>query len=115
MAVGKMVIGVVKGVERPGLAALMPSIDGWSVVVDVGANVDCKARNLDSSPSWGPITPSSSQKEAPRVGLLSIGEEEGKGNALVKETFDLLKKSDMNFIGNVEARDIFRKGRCGGV
>jgi len=108
LAVGKMVIGVVKGVERPGLAALMPSIDGWSVVVDVGANVDCKARNLEQFAIMGSYYAQLVlHKESPRVGLLSIGEEEGKGNALVKETFDLLKKSDMNFIGNVEGREVF--------
>lgn len=108
MAVGKMVIGVVKGVERPGLAAPLPSIDGFAVVVDVGANVDCKAKHLEQFAVMGSCYAQLLlKKEKPRVGLLSIGEEEGKGNALTKEAFDLLKKADVNFIGNVEGRDIF--------
>lgn len=108
MAVGKMVIGVVKGVERPGLAAPLPSIDGFAVVVDVGANVDCKAKHLEQFAVMGSCYAQLlMKKEKPRVGLLSIGEEEGKGNALTKEAFDLLKKADVNFIGNVEGRDIF--------
>jgi glycerol-3-phosphate acyltransferase PlsX len=108
MAVGKMVIGAVKGVERPGLAALLPSIDGWSVVVDVGANVDCKPRHLEQFAIMGSYYAQLIlNKPRPRVGVLSIGEEEGKGNALSKETYDLLKKSDLNFIGNVEGRDVF--------
>jgi glycerol-3-phosphate acyltransferase PlsX len=108
LAVGKMVIGAVKGVERPGLAAILPSIDGWAVVVDVGANVDCKPRHLEQFAIMGAYYAQLIlKKENPRVGVLSIGEEEGKGNALSKETCDLLKKSDLNFIGNVEGRDLF--------
>ena len=108
MAVGKMVIGAVKGVERPGLAALIPSIDGMVVVVDVGANVDCKAKHLEQFAIMGACYAQLLlKKEKPRVGLLSIGEEEGKGNALTKEAFDLLKKADLHFIGNIEGRDLF--------
>jgi glycerol-3-phosphate acyltransferase PlsX len=108
MAVGKMVVGTLKGVERPGLAASIPSVEGLAVVVDAGANVDCKAKHLEQFAVMGSCYAQLMlKKEKPRVGVLSIGEEEGKGNALSKEAFELLQKADLNFIGNVEGRDLF--------
>ncbi len=109
VACGMFTIGRLPGVERPALAAMLPTEKNPVVIIDAGANVDCKpyhlfqfglmgdafARDLLSYPS-------------PRVSLLSIGEEEGKGNSQVKEAYELLKMAqNINFIGNAEGRDIF--------
>lgn len=109
MAAGLFVLGRVKGVERPALASIMPTGKGRPVVLcDVGANVDCKPSQLFQFGLMAEILSRDILRvERPRVGLLSIGEEEGKGNVAVKEAFDLLKASKLNFIGNVEGRDIF--------
>jgi glycerol-3-phosphate acyltransferase PlsX len=109
MATAKMVLGALPGVDRPALAMVMPTTAGSPcVLLDVGANVDCKPQNLEQFAVMGEMYARSVLKIArPRVGLLSIGEEEGKGNELTSETFPLLKQLPINFIGNVEGRDIY--------
>ena len=104
------VLGMIEGVSRPALAAVLPSASaaGYTVLLDVGANVDAKPAHLREFAVMGHFY---SQMlfgiDAPRVGLLSIGEEEGKGNELTKETFRVLKEAGLNFMGNAEGRDIF--------
>jgi len=109
MATAKMVLGAMPGVDRPALATPMPTSKGNPcVLLDVGANVDCKAHNLEQFAVMGEMYARSVLKiDKPRVGLLSIGEEETKGNELTREAFPLLKALPINFIGNVEGRDIF--------
>jgi glycerol-3-phosphate acyltransferase PlsX len=109
MATAKMVLGGLPGVDRPALVAIMPTATGTvSTLLDVGANVDCKPYNLEQFAVMGDIYfRSMFGIEKPRVGLLSIGEEEGKGNELTREAFQLLKQLPLNFIGNVEGRDIY--------
>lgn len=109
MATAKMVLGALPGVDRPALATPMPSSTGNPcVLLDVGANVDCKAHNLEQFAVMGEMYARSVLKIShPRVGLLSIGEEESKGNDLTREAFPLLKALPIRFIGNVEGRDIF--------
>jgi len=103
-----MVLGTIEGVNRPALAAILPSTKGHTILLDVGANVDCKPHNLEQFAMMGDIYFRSMFGTArPRVGLLSIGEEEGKGNELTREAFQLLKQLPLNFIGNVEGRDIY--------
>jgi glycerol-3-phosphate acyltransferase PlsX len=109
MATAKMVLGALPGVDRPALATPMPTSKGNPcVLLDVGANVDCKAQNLEQFAVMGETYARSVLKIAkPRVGLLSIGEEETKGNDLTREAQPLLKALPINYIGNVEGRDIF--------
>jgi phosphate acyltransferase len=109
MATAKMVLGAMTGVDRPALATPMPTSKGNPcVLLDVGANVDCKAHNLEQFAVMGEMYARSVLKiHKPRVGLLSIGEEESKGNELTHEAFPLLKALPIHFIGNVEGRDIF--------
>ena len=109
MATAKMVLGALPGVARPALATPMPSSKGNPcVLLDVGANVDCKANNLAQFAVMGEIYARSVLKiESPRVGLLNVGEEESKGNDLTHEAFPLLKALPIRFVGNVEGRDIF--------
>src|SRR5664279_4776673 len=113
MACAKMVLGALPGVDRPALAAIMPTSTGSPcVLLDVGANVDCKPHNLEQFAVMGEMYARRVLKiRHPRVGLLSIGEEEGKGNELSREAFPLLKQLPINFIGNVEGRDLFN-GNC---
>jgi glycerol-3-phosphate acyltransferase PlsX len=109
MAIAKMVLGKVPGVDRPALSGVFPTHKGTPVVVvDVGANVDCEPQMLAQFGLMGEIYSRLVLKvKQPRVGLLSIGEEEHKGNALTRDTTPLLKELGINFIGNVEGRDIF--------
>ncbi len=109
MATAKMVLGALPGVDRPALAMVLPTTAGTPcVLLDVGANVDCSSRNLVQFAIMGELYARSVLKIAkPRVGLLSIGEEEGKGNELTGETFPLLKALPLDFIGNVEGRDLY--------
>jgi len=125
MASAKMVLGALPGVDRPALAAVFPTAPGTAaILLDVGANVDCKAHNLEQFAVMGEIYFRSmfggarfgdtkaarsavGTAKSPRVGLLSIGEEETKGNELTREAFQLLKKLPLNFVGNVEGRDLF--------
>ena len=109
MATAKMVLGAMPGVDRPALATPMPTTTGNPcVLLDVGANVDCKSHNLEQFAVMGEMYARYVFKvRTPRVGLLSIGEEETKGNELTREATPLLKALPIHFIGNVEGRDIF--------
>lgn len=95
------------GVSRPAIATVLPTLTGSCLLLDVGANVDCKPKHLYQFAVMGSIYAQAAfHFKNPRVGLLSIGEEEGKGNELVMETNKLLKASSLNYIGNMEGRDI---------
>ena len=109
MFAAKTTLGALPGVDRPALVAIIPTAIGTvSTLLDVGANVDCKPHNLEQFAVMGEIYFRSMFNVArPRVGLLSIGEEEGKGNELTREAFPLLKQLPINFVGNVEGRDIY--------
>jgi phosphate acyltransferase len=107
MATSLFVLGPLEGVERPAIATLMPTIKGTSVILDVGANVDCKPNHLLQFAVMGEVYARYVLKHPnPRIGLLSIGEEETKGNELTKEAFKLLAETSLNFIGNLEGRDV---------
>jgi phosphate acyltransferase len=109
MATAKMVLGGLPGVDRPALAAVIPTAVGTvAILLDVGANVDCKPHNLEQFAVMGEIYfRSMFGTRRPRVGLLSIGQEEGKGNDLTREAFPLMRQLPLNFIGNVEGRDLY--------
>lgn len=105
-------VGRVKGIDRPALSPLIPTLKGNCMIIDAGANVDCKPRNLQQFAIMGSIYMEKVMGiRSPRVGLLNIGAESSKGNELTKESFDLIKESNVNFVGNVEARDII-SGVC---
>ena len=102
------VLGRIKGVQRPALTATFPTKIGKSIVVDIGANADCRPDFLVQFAIMGSLYAEIALgKVNPRVGILSNGEESGKGNQLVKDTFGLLKESNLNFIGNVEPKELF--------
>jgi len=108
MATSLFVLGKLPHVDRPAIATIMPSLTGFFVLMDAGANVDCKPDNLLQFALMGNAyyrelfnTPK------PRIALLSIGEEDTKGNELTKEAFKLLRNTDLNFTGNIEGKDIF--------
>ncbi|HEY6844240.1 MAG TPA: phosphate acyltransferase PlsX [Thermoanaerobaculia bacterium] len=104
----RMVMGMIEGVDRPALAAILPNVNGHTLLLDVGANVDTKPQHLREFAVMGHFYAQMVFGLAsPRIGLLSIGEEEGKGNELTKETFRVLKETGLNFIGNAEGRDIY--------
>jgi phosphate acyltransferase len=108
MAAGLFVVGRIEGIERPALTPTLPTIGGEGfLLLDVGANVDAKPEHLLQYAIMGSIYWEKVRGTAnPRVGLLNIGTEEKKGNDLTKAAFELLKKANINFIGNVEARDL---------
>jgi glycerol-3-phosphate acyltransferase PlsX len=109
MVTAKLVQGMLPGVDRPALASAFPTLNGKpAVLVDVGANVDCTPRMLAQFAVMGEIySRAIFRTDNPRVGLLSIGEEEHKGNELTRKSFALLKTLPLNFIGNVEGQDIY--------
>lgn len=95
------------GVSRPAIATVMPTLEGSTIVLDMGANVDCKPKHLVQFALMGSIYAQAVFNLAkPRVGLLTIGEEEGKGNAVTIETHEILKNTPLNYIGHTEGRDI---------
>ena len=105
---GQIIVGRLKGVERPPMAPLIPTANGAALLIDCGANVDARPSHLVQFAKMGSVYMENVVGiKNPRVGIVNIGAEEEKGNALVKETFPLLKNCpDINFIGGVEARDI---------
>ncbi|MFR7762880.1 MAG: phosphate acyltransferase PlsX [Eubacterium sp.] len=105
---GHVIIGRIKGVERPPLAPLIPTKTGFSLLIDCGANVDARPSHLLQFAKMGSVYMENVVGvKNPKVALVNIGAEEEKGNALVKETYPLLKEMEgINFIGNIEARDI---------
>jgi glycerol-3-phosphate acyltransferase PlsX len=109
MATAVVVLGPLPGVERPAIAVVVPTLTHQAVLLDVGANVDCKARHLLQFAIMGNVYARDILGQTqPRVGLLSIGEEEIKGNELTREAFkEMEDESSLNFIGNVEGRDVF--------
>ncbi|MDO7787172.1 phosphate acyltransferase PlsX [Desulforamulus aquiferis] len=111
MASSLFILGRIAGVDRPAISTLMPSAKGVVVLLDVGANVDCKPQHLMQFAVMGSLY---AEKVLglpnPRVGLLNIGSEETKGNELTLTTHKLLKDAKLNFIGNVEGRDLFLAG-----
>lgn len=108
MAVAMLVLRLLPGVERPAIAAVMPALNGSTVLLDVGANVDCKPIHLVQFAIMGDVFARHKLKiEAPRVGILSNGEEDTKGTELTRATDEALRKSSLNYIGYVEGRDIF--------
>ena len=109
VACGMFIMGRIPGVERPALASLLPTEKEPVVLLDVGATVDCKPYNIFQFGLLGDaFARDILNKESPRVGLLSIGEEEGKGNSQVKEAYELFKMAqNLNFSGNIEGRDLF--------
>ncbi len=108
MAVGMVVMGRLPEVDRPALASLFPGLKGPTVVLDVGANVDCSPLMLLQFGYMGAVYAERVLNvHRPAVGLLSIGEEDVKGNSVVKQAHEFFKNSALNFIGNVEGRDLF--------
>jgi phosphate acyltransferase len=108
MASGLFVVGRIEGIDRPALTPTLPTIGGEGfLLLDVGANVDAKPEHLLQYAIMGSIYCNKVRGiESPRVGLLNIGTEEKKGNELTKQAFELLKNSNLHFVGNVEARDL---------
>ncbi len=107
-AIAKMVLGTLEEVDRPALAAVVPNRAARTVLLDVGANAQCKARNLEEFAIMGSAYARGVLRNPrPRVGLMSVGEEATKGSELVREVNEVLKASALNFVGNVEGHDIF--------
>ncbi|HBX22393.1 MAG TPA: phosphate acyltransferase PlsX [Desulfotomaculum sp.] len=108
MAAALLRLGRIKGIDRPAIASVLPTEKGATILLDVGANVDCKAKNLLQFAIMGALY---ARKvlgiEKPRVGLLNVGEESTKGNELTQEAYPLFMNNDINFCGNIEGRDIF--------
>jgi glycerol-3-phosphate acyltransferase PlsX len=108
MATSLFILGKLPNVDRPAIATIMPSLTGFFVLIDAGANVDCKPENLMQFALMGnAYYKALFDVPDPLVSLLSIGEEDTKGNELTKEAFKLLKQSGINFTGNMEGKDIF--------
>ncbi len=108
LVAGKMVIGVAPGVDRPALAVALPRRDGSTILLDAGANVDSKIHQLRQFAVMGHyLAEQLLGLVSPRIGLLSIGEEAGKGTELVREVFKALDATGLNFVGNVEGGDVF--------
>ena len=108
MAAGLFVVGRIKGIDRPALAPTLPTLDGKGfVMLDLGANADAKPEHLVQYAIMGSIYAEKVRKVSnPKVALLNIGTEENKGNELTKQAYDLLKSAEINFIGNIESRDL---------
>ena len=108
MVSAKMVIGTIPGVDRPALAAILPNLSGHCLLLDVGANPDARTEHFKEFAVMGSIYAQLVfGKAKPSIGLMSIGEEDTKGTASTKEAFKTLKAAGLNFVGNVEGRDVF--------
>ena len=107
---GLFVVGRMEGIERPALSPTMPTVDGKGfVMLDVGANVDAKPIHLYQYAVMGSVYAEKVRGiKNPRVGLLNVGTEDGKGNELSKQVFAMLKDAPINFVGNVESRDLLQ-------
>jgi glycerol-3-phosphate acyltransferase PlsX len=108
MVVAKMIMGVVEGIDRPALAAILPGLKRKLVLLDVGANVTCRPEHYREFALMGHFYAQEVLGVSrPRIGLMSVGEEEGKGTDATREVFGRLKESGLNFVGNVEGRDVY--------
>ena len=108
MVVAKMVIGSIEGVDRPALATVLPNLTGHCLLLDVGANPDAKGAQFREFAVMGSIYAELAfGKKRPSIGLMSIGEEDSKGTDETKEAFKILEATGLNFVGNVEGRDVF--------
>jgi glycerol-3-phosphate acyltransferase PlsX len=108
MVVAKMIMGVVEGIDRPALAAVLPGLKKKKVLLDVGANITCRPEHYREFALMGHFYAQEVLRVAkPKIGLMSVGEEEGKGTDATREVFGLLKESGLNFVGNVEGRDVY--------
>jgi len=104
----KKILGALKGVEKPALSLLVPNLKGLTLLIDVGANVNCRPHHLEQFGVMGHIFMESVLGlKNPRIGLMSVGEEDSKGNELTKEAFKRLQASSLNFIGNIEGKDMY--------
>ncbi|MEN6584974.1 MAG: phosphate acyltransferase PlsX [Sulfuricella sp.] len=109
MAISRFVLKMLPGIERPAIASVLPTLNGHTHVLDLGANVDCSAEHLLQFGIMGAMLVAAvDHKERPSVGLLNIGEEDIKGNEVVKRAAELLRASGLNFYGNVEGNDIYK-------
>ncbi len=108
LAIGRFVMKMIPGISRPSISAILPSLGGKVLLVDAGANIDCTPEQLRQFAILGHIYMSELHAiPSPRIGLLNVGSEEGKGDDRRKKTFDLLKETPLNFIGNVEGENFF--------
>jgi glycerol-3-phosphate acyltransferase PlsX len=108
MVAALLILGRMPGVERPAIATVLPGLTGPKVLLDSGANVDCRPKHLEQFAMMGSaLATAVLGLNNPNVGLINVGEEESKGNELTKQTYQLLKQAPLNFIGNVEGRDFF--------
>lgn len=109
MAISRFVLKTLPGIDRPAIATVLPTLRGYTYVLDLGANVDCEPQHLLQFGIMADLLYSSVEhKDRPTVGLLNIGEEDIKGNEVVKQAGELFKQSDLNFFGNVEGDDIYK-------
>jgi glycerol-3-phosphate acyltransferase PlsX len=109
MAISRFVLKMLPGIDRPAIASMLPTLNGHTHVLDLGANVDCNANHLLQFGIMGAMLVSAVEhNEKPSVGLLNIGEEDIKGNEVVKQAAELLRRSHLNFYGNVEGDDIYK-------
>lgn len=107
--ISRKVLGGLKGIEKPGLALFFPTLKGLSLLIDVGASANCQPKHLVQFAIMGKIfMETAMNRDNPTIGLMSIGEERTKGNTLTRETYERLQKLPLNFIGNVEGKDIYR-------
>jgi glycerol-3-phosphate acyltransferase PlsX len=108
MTASLLVLGKVKNIDRPAITAILPTKQSRAVVLDMGSTVDCKASHLAEFAQMGNIfSKHILQIDHPKVGLLNIGEEEEKGNSVTQEAYSIIKGLDLNFVGNIEGKDIF--------
>jgi len=106
--ISKKVLGALKGVDKPALALLVPNLKGLTLLIDVGANANCRPHHLEQFALMGRVFMESVLGlKKPRIGLMSIGEERTKGNDLTREVFERLRRLPLNFIGNVEGKDLY--------
>ena len=112
MAISRFILGTLDGIDRPAIETMLPSLNGHTHVLDLGANIDCKAEHLYQFAVMGSVLAMIlDDKSNPSVGLLNVGQEAIKGNIQVKEAHDLLKNNNINYVGFVEGDDIF----CGNI